>query len=203
MTAQTIVLVPASFIFLASCSGPAGLPLGQHEPVSRTAATAGGPIHFEMSVKEPWRAAVRHEPVQFRVGKDVRIAMEREFIYPSSYEAAVVAGNSGRDHPATPKDFKTVNTGLVAELKTRSVADAVLFEGSVTITEFQGFSRMGGALGQPILDSKGRIITENRIEMPKFATYTTPVSVAVVAGEPARFEISAPRKGTAITLSIE
>jgi hypothetical protein len=53
-----------------------------------------------------------------------------------------------------------------------------------------------------LLDSKNRVVTENRIEMPMFGTYSTPVYIAMSPGEDYSFEVSHPRKGTKVRLRL-
>jgi hypothetical protein len=199
MKPNPILLASVSLAFLASCGGPAGVLVRDVESVSRSSEVAEGQLRFEMSVKEPLRVAVRYAAEDFVAGNRIRSGADREFIYPSSY--AVPKVENGVVTPATPKELKNLKTGIVADLSTRRVSGAVLMEGTVTITEFQGFTRMAGAFGRPVLDSKERVISENRIEMPKFAIYTTPVCVAVRPGESTTFEVSAKRK-TMVTLAI-
>ena len=200
MKTHPILLASASLAFLASCAGPAGIPVRGVEAVSLNSKAAEGPLQFEMSVRDGLRAAKGHAPEKFKAGDRIRSGAQRDFFYPSSYEAPRVVGNSVT--PSTPKDLKKIKTGLVADLATRRVGGAVLIEGTVTITEFQGFTRMEGVFGRPLLDSKERLVTENRIEMPKIATYTTPVCVAIRPGDSSSFEVSAPKKGTRVTFSI-
>ncbi|MES2477347.1 MAG: hypothetical protein V4640_16290 [Verrucomicrobiota bacterium] len=203
MKPHTILCAAAAVIVLTSCSAPTGISASQVAAVSRTSGATSGPLRFEMNVKEPLRTAVSYDAKRFEVGDRIRAGAEREFVYPSGYEPPQVTAGSQSVKPSTPRDFKNLNTGLVADLSTRSVGSAVLIEGTVTITEFRGFSRMEGEFGQPVLDSKERLISENLVEMPKFVTYTTPVCVAIQPGASSSFEISAAKKGTKMTFSLD
>jgi hypothetical protein len=61
---------------------------------------------------------------------------------------------------------------------------------------------MGGELGKAIFDDQGRVQTENRVEMPKFATFTTPVQVAMKPRVSTTFEIAHPTDGTVVTATV-
>jgi hypothetical protein len=92
-------------------------------------------------------------------------------------------------------------TGFRAELSASRKGSLILIKGMVTVKEFAGFTKMGGLLGRPIIEN-GSILTENRIEMPKFATYTTPVYSALQPESSTQFEISHPTNGTTITVTL-
>jgi len=156
-----------------------------------------------MTTHELMRSQTSYPPQKLLIGRAFQVGALRDFVYPSAYEPCKVATGLPKVTPAMPTEFKTVKTGLVADLTTKRLGGLILIEGSVTVTEFQGFSRMGGALGRPILDSKDRLITENRIEMPKLASYTTPVYVAIKPGDSSTFDLSSPKKGAKVTFSLD
>jgi hypothetical protein len=198
------ILIAATFTSLAlfvSCSSPKGMSVQQYASMSRVPSTSTAPITFQMTTHEPMRSPVQYPPQKLSIGKAFQIEAQRDFVYPSAYEPGKVS--LPNITPATPTEFKTVKTGLVADLTAKRVGGLILIEGSITVTEFQGFSRMGGALGQPILDSKDRLITENRIEMPKLASYTTPVYVAIKPGDSSAFDLSSPKTGAKVTFSLD
>lgn len=159
-------------------------------------------LMFQMSVKEAKVSAKRLPAKQIIVGRNFRVSEQREFIYPAAYEPVSITTDSSSVVPATPKDFRTIHTGLEADLTSERVGALLVFKGTIKVTDFQGFSRMGGQWGQPVIDAKGRLITENRVEMPKFATFTTPVYAALQPDGSCTFEISHPKKGTSVTFSI-
>jgi hypothetical protein len=202
MKTTNIVPTILSLALCASCSAPKGMSVQQYASTSRASSVSTAPVEFQMTTHEPRRSPTQYPPQKLSIGRAFQVGAQREFIYPTTYEPANVSGGSLAITPATPTGFKSVNTGLVADLTTKRVGGLILIEGSVTVTEFQGFSRMGGALGQPILDSKDRLITDNRIEMPKLATYTTPVYVAIKPGESSTFDLSSPTKGAKATFSL-
>ena len=113
--------------------------------------------------------------------------------------AQKLLGNESVPSEALKKDMETIDA-----LTEKRVAQIVELVKSMPgkVTEFLGFSETGGRQGQPIIDSKGRLITENVIMMPKFATFTTPVYAAIQPDGSCTFEISHPKRGTSVTLSI-
>jgi len=193
----------ASLALLVSCSAPKGMSVQQYASLSRASSVSTAPITLRMTTHEPMRSPTQYPPQKISIGRAFQVGAQREFVYPSVYEPGKVTTGHPTVTPATPTEFKTVKTGLVADLTTKQVGGLILIEGSVTVTEFQGFSRMGGALGRPILDSKDRLITENRIEMPKLASYTTPVYVAIKPGDSSTFDLSSPKKGAKVTFSLD
>ncbi len=201
MNTCQIVIAFATFGLLASCTAPKGISIQQYGVMSRSSSSRG-PITFQMNVKEPMRAPIQYAGRQLVMGKGFQVGAQREFVYPSAYEPARTNAGATSLAPATPTALKTVNTGITANLTAKEVGELILIEGEISVIEFRGFSRMGGSLGHPILDGKGRVITENRIEMPKFAKFSTPVYVAIKPGEASTFEVSAPRKGTTATFSL-
>lgn len=203
MKTTIVAATIAPFAMLISCSAPKGMSVQQYASMTRSSLASSAPITFQMTTHEQMRAPTVYPPQKLSIGRAFQVAAQRDFVYPSAYEPSKVTTGLSSFTPATPTEFKTVKTGLVADLTTKRVGGLILIEGSITVTEFQGFSRMGGALGQPILDSRDRLITENRIEMPKLASYTTPVYVAIEPGDSSTFDLSSPKKGAKVTFSLD
>ena len=202
MKTTIIAATFASLSLLVSCSAPQGMSVQQYASMSGATSGSTAPITFHMTVHEPMRSPTEYPPQKLSVGRAFQVGSQRDFVYPSAYEPGKVATGSSNLTPATPTKFKTVKTGLVADLTSKRVGGLILIEGSVTVTEFHGFSRMGGALGQPLFDPRDRIITANRIEMPKLATYTTPIYVALTPGESNTFDLSSPKKRAKVTFAL-
>lgn len=198
----SFLIIPVAGAVLASCSPTTGVTARQVAAMNRPAENLPSKLTFRMSVKEGWAGAKDLPARQVVVGRDFRISEQRDFIYPSAYEPASATADLKTVVPATPKEFQKIHTGIEADLTSERAGGLLLVKGTIKVTDFQGFSRMGGQLGQPILDSKGRLITENRVEMPKFATYSTPVYTAIQPDGSCTFEISHPKKGTTVTFSI-
>ena len=202
MKTTIIAATFASIALLVSCTAPKGMSVQQYASMSRASSVSTAPLTFQMTTQEPMRSPTVYPQQKLSIGRAFQVGAQRDFVYPSAYAPGKVTTGLLNVIPATPTRFKTVKTGLVADLTTKPVGGLIIIEGSVTVTELQGFSRMGGALGQPILNSKERLITENRIEMPKLASYTTPVYVAIEPGNSSTFDLSSSKKGAKVTFSV-
>lgn len=198
----SFLMIPLGGVILASCSPTATVTTCQVASMNRPADHIPSQLRFQMSVREAKTGMKSLPAKQITVGKNFRIVDQREFTYPADYEPASVAQDLDSVTPATPKEFRTIRTGIEADLTSERVGSLVVFKGTIKVTDFQGFSRMGGQAGQPIIDSEGRMITENRIEMPKLATYSTPVYTAIQPDGSCTFEISHPKKGTSVRFSL-
>jgi hypothetical protein len=197
------VLLPlASCLLLGACSTPPGMTVQQYASLTRPIGKSASKLSLQMTVSEPGTSPKEFPKTRIVEGKPIHLSAQRDFLYPASYQPAIPPTSRQVVTPATPQDFKTVQTGLEADLRSSRQGSVVIVEGTISVTDFQGFSRMGGSFGKPILDGNGRVLTENRVEMPKFATYTTPVFVAIKPGDSATFQISHPRKNTTTTISV-
>lgn len=195
-------IIPVLSAILASCSHPTGITAQQVAAMNRPTENIPSQFVFQMSLKEGTTGIKNLPAKKVALGKSFKISQQHEFIYPSAYEPASTGRDLNSVVPATPKDFTSINTGIEADLTSQRVGALLVFKGTIKVTDFQGFSAMGGQLGQPIVDSDGRLITENRIEMPKLATYLTPVYAALQPDGSCAFEISHPKKGTSVTFTI-
>lgn len=196
--AVTIVVSAA----LISCSQPTEITARQVAAMSRPSEAIPTQLTFQMKVNEGRFSSKSLPTTPIIVGKSFTVSDQREFIYPAAYKPASSSSEQELVTPATPLAFQTIETGIKADLTSERVGSLVVVKGTITVTEFQGFSRMGGELGLPIIDSKGRMITENRIEMPKLATFATPIFSGLKVGGESTFEISHPEKGTSVTFAI-
>lgn len=218
------LLFAAPFALLAACTAPKGPSFLDLDPhlgrVPKTPASKGIlleeyealisrgavprsrlPVLMQMSFREPNGTPFPFQPIELSSGKSSRLESTRKLEYPSEFDPAARTV-LGPVTPATPAAFKTRDLGIVATLTAKEFGSLILVEGEISVTQLQGFSRTGGALGAPILDEKGRTLTENLIQMPKFAVFTTPVYVAIEPGKSSTFEISAPRKGTTVSIAL-
>ena len=162
-----------------------------------------GPLTFKMTVPGDKGNGLQLPSKRVAIGKEFTTSVGRDFKYPASYDPAMAVADGHGVTPAEPRDFKTVRTGTMADLRTKRAGNLIVVEGTITHTAFLGFSKMGGEMGQPILDEKERLITENRIEMPKLATYTTPVYLAMEPGKEYKVPISHPEKSATATLEFD
>lgn len=141
-------------------------------------------------------------------GESATIEVIREFIYPTEYEPpelpqsvgtstaggnTVDGGGGGSAEifpvtPATPTGFETRNTGVTLEIEPTIGENnyAIDLRFAPELVEFEGFINYGSpiqTLGQDILGNPVSItITENRIEMPVFATRRVNTGLTIYDG---------------------
>ncbi|MDF1741966.1 MAG: hypothetical protein P1U86_22585 [Verrucomicrobiales bacterium] len=122
------------------------------------------------------------------VGKTGKVEVTREFIYPVEYDppeipSEVVSANGpAKDEkgmhsfpvtPAAPTEFKTVNTGVEIEVAARILSDRrIELDLRPAVIELEGMLNFGTAITIDDISAFGKkrkvVLTENRIEMPKF-----------------------------------
>ena len=170
------------------------------------ASLVGGPtsatkrIRLSVRVESPGEKAIVVPDIAFRFGQEGTVEATREFVYPTAYGSPGVSGTA--IDPATPIRFEKVNTGMTMKLIAEPKGQLILIRGKVEVVKFDRFIRMGGELGRPIMDENGKVIADNRIEMPALRTFTTPVYLAVRPDTPTQFEIDYPKKGTRVTITV-
>ena len=143
--------------------------------------------------------------VMARPGQKATIEIIREFIYPTEYEPpelpntvgttsglggeGVSGGGSFPVTPATPTAFETRNTGVTLEIEPNVGANDSLIElrFAPEIVEFEGFINYGSPITAPAVNpitgaSVPLTITENRIEMPVFATRRVTTGITIYDG---------------------
>jgi general secretion pathway protein D len=141
-----------------------------------------------------------------RSGETATIEIIREFIYPTEYEppelpnqvgatgglGGGVGGGGGSGifpvTPSTPTAFETRNTGVTLEIQpTIGANDYVIdLRFAPEIVEFEGFINYGSPITSPASDAFGNptnvTITENRIEMPVFASRRVNTGLTIYDG---------------------
>jgi general secretion pathway protein D len=142
-----------------------------------------------------------------RSGETATIEIIREFIYPTEYEppelpnsvgATGGLGGGGIDGgggagifpvtPATPTAFETRNTGVTLEIQPTIGANNLVIDlrFAPEIVEFEGFINYGSPITSPTSDALGNpaqvVITENRIEMPVFASRRVNTGLTIYDG---------------------
>ena len=139
-------------------------------------------------------------------GESATIEVIREFIYPTEYEPpelpqSVGSTSSGGDDggggggaeifpvtPATPTGFETRNTGVTLEIEPTIGENnySIDLRFAPELVEFEGFINYGSpiqTLGQDVFGNPVSItITENRIEMPVFATRRVTTGLTIYDG---------------------
>ena len=129
-------------------------------------------------------------------GQKATIEVVRELIYPSEYDPPELPQNVGSGAttggfpvtPANPTAFLTRNTGVTMEVLPVVAPDGFTMEVELSpeVVEFEGFVNYGSPiqtagvnlLNQPI----NIVLTENRIDMPVFATRRAKTKVTVWDG---------------------
>ena len=125
-----------------------------------------------------------------RSGETAKIEIVREFIYPTEYDPPelpdrVTATGVFPVTPATPTAFETRNTGVSLEVlpQTGDTNDYVInLEFRPEVVEFEGFINYGSPITGTTEDGESVIITENRIEMPVFATRKIETAITIFDG---------------------
>jgi len=125
-----------------------------------------------------------------RSGETAKIEVIREFIYPTEYEPPelpdeVVANGVFPVTPATPTAFETRNTGVTLEIlpQTGETNDYVInLNFKPEVVEFEGFINYGSPITGTTVDGDSVQITENRIEMPVFATRRVETAITIFDG---------------------
>ncbi|MDP0490958.1 MAG: type II and III secretion system protein [Verrucomicrobiota bacterium JB023] len=138
-----------------------------------------------------------------RSGETATIEIIREFIYPTEYEPPELPNQVGATGstdglgsssgifpvtPSTPTAFETRNTGVTLEIQpTIGASDFVIdLRFAPEIVEFEGFINYGSPITSPASDVFGNAIsvtiTENRIEMPVFASRRVNTGLTIYDG---------------------
>ncbi|MBK1834832.1 Amuc_1098 family type IV pilus outer membrane protein [Roseibacillus ishigakijimensis] len=138
-----------------------------------------------------------------RSGETATIEIIREFIYPTEYEPPELPNQVGATGgiggagsgagifpvtPSTPTAFETRNTGVTLEIQpTIGANDYVIdLRFAPEIVEFEGFINYGSPITSPASDAFGNptnvTITENRIEMPVFASRRVTTGLTIYDG---------------------
>ena len=138
-----------------------------------------------------------------RSGETATIEIIREFIYPTEYEPPELPNQVGATGgiggagggagifpvtPSTPTAFETRNTGVTLEIQpTIGANDFVIdLRFAPEIVEFEGFINYGSPITSPASDAFGNptnvTITENRIEMPVFASRRVTTGLTIYDG---------------------
>ena len=138
-------------------------------------------------------------------GESATIEVIREFIYPTEYEPPELPQSVGTTSstsndgdgggaeifpvtPATPTGFETRNTGVTLEIEPTIGENnySIDLRFAPELVEFEGFINYGSpiqTLGTDILGNPISItITENRIEMPVFATRRVTTGLTIYDG---------------------
>jgi len=126
-------------------------------------------------------------------GKEAKIQITREFIYPTEFEKPQIPTGTGGNAsslpivaPANPTGFVSRETGII--LSVTPVVSANQRTISMTlvpeVVEFEGFVNYGSAIFAPTFDGgQGALITANVINQPIFSVRRVITEVNVYDGE--------------------
>ena len=142
-----------------------------------------------------------------RPGEKATIEIIREFIYPTEYDPPELQQGGGNNNqaggvpagqqaavqafpvvPANPTAFETRNTGVTLEIEPNFGDDDFMIDLRFVpeIVEFEGFINYGSPIQTAGTDGDGNpvqvVITENRIEMPIFATRRVNTALTIYDG---------------------
>ena len=191
----SLVSLVAIGCLTVSCRSTVAMSSGELTEILKSQPQLAQRMKVSLEVNSPGEKSLAFPEMTIRTGESLNVRGVGEYIYPAAYVSAAGV-------PGTPSDLTKIETGITLDLKARNVGQVVMLSGKVTVVAFDRFIRMGGEIGHPIVDEKGRLITENRVEMPAFRTYETRVYFAVKPGTPGTFEIDHPKKGTRVTVNI-
>jgi hypothetical protein len=195
----TFIVAFCCSVAILSCSHPEGISMQEYSALTAASRTLTVPKNMTFTLRQTGETPIILHASNIRAGKSFLLSQERELIYPVEYSPADSL-NGNVPTPSTPREFKKENVGLRCDLTASIKGSLILIEGTITNKRFEGFSKMGGELGQPILEGR-HILTENRVELPKLTTYTTPVYVAIKPNSSETVEINGPAKSNEVTLS--
>jgi hypothetical protein len=129
-----------------------------------------------------------------RPGKEMNVAMLREFIYPVDFKPAEMApletaAPTSSDvfpvTPTTPTKFATRKLGTIGTFTVEPRGAFVIIRGMLSHEKFAGFSRAPGEAISPIVAGRTQVVlTENRVDLPNFVRSETPIYIAGLPGVP-------------------
>lgn len=204
----------ASAVLLSNCSQQTAsnpsISLNRYAGLSDQ--VAGSAKEYRVTVKIQEKGKPAGESVLLtRPGKEAKLAMTKEFIYPSAYQLPEVstlkipASTSPRPYPvtpSTPKDFVTKDLGYTGAFTVKPEGGFLVIKGMLSNERFVGFSRAPGEAISPIRDAETRVIlTENRVELPNFVRSETPIFVAGLPGVGHKIEL--PGIDGSVTITVE
>lgn len=192
----------ASAMLLAQCShsnsGNASIAAGRYSELA--GQDKKSPKKYRVTMKFIENGQTTSSPTLVaKPGKEVKIQMLREFVYPNDFKLAqmpriTMSASSQQGNlsakkgvfpvtPTTPTGFVTRDLGYTASLSVEPNGGFVVIKGMLTHEKFAGFSRAPGEAISPLVDASRKIlITENRVDLPNFVRSETPIYIAGLPG---------------------
>lgn len=134
-----------------------------------------------------------------RPGKEMKVEMMRDFVYPTDFEPAemsklkMAASTSSGVFPVTPttpKKFATRKLGTTGTFTVEPRGAFVIIRGTLSHEKFAGFSHAPGEAISPIVAGHNQVVlTENRVDLPNFVRSETPVYIAGLPGVPHKIDL--------------
>ena len=194
--------VVSSSLLLFQCShdatGNPSIAANRYSELSGQSAKAPGKYRLTMTFSGK-DETITAPALVARPGKEMKVEMLREFIYPTDFEPAEISTlkmaastSSGvfPVTPTTPKDFMTRNLGTTATFTVEPRGSFVIIRGVLSHEKFAGFSRAPGEAISPIVDGRNQIVlTDNRVDLPNFVRSETPVYIAGLPGVPHKIDL--------------
>jgi hypothetical protein len=107
------------------------------------------------------------------------------FHFPTEFTPPQTTENGVRlITPTTPAAFETVNTGWTVRLTAKPHGKLVGLYGIADYVEAALVPGGYGAIAGPIYTERGEVLTENKLDQPKFQTTTTRFHIFAAPGEP-------------------
>jgi hypothetical protein len=209
---KTPLVLLSSALLLANCSQQTAsnpsIPLNRYASLSDQAAGAAKEYRVTVKIQEKGEP-VNESIFKVRPGKEAKLAMTKEFTYPSAYQLPefstlkVPASVSPRPFPVTPStptDFVTKNLGYTGAFTVKPQGGFLIIKGTLMNEKFTGFSRAPGEAISPIQDADSRVIlTENLVELPNFIRSETPIFIAGLPGVGHTIELPGVKGSVTIT----
>ncbi len=202
MTKPTVLLALASIV--SSCSHQtadhSSIPLGRYAELAGQETKSAKKYRLTMSFTGKDEVLTAPSLVA-RPGKEVKVEMLREFVYPDDFKpaetsklkmAAAMTSGVYPVTPTTPTKFEKRNLGYVGTFTVEPRGAFVIIKGMLSHEKFAGFSRAPGEAISPIVDAKTKLVfSDNRVDLPNFVRSETPVYIAGLPGVPHKIDLPA------------
>jgi hypothetical protein len=196
--------VVSSALLLSQCShdtaGNPSIAANRYSELSGQSAKASGKYRLTMTFSGK-DETITAPALVARPGKEMKVEMLREFIYPIDFEpaemstlkmAAATSSTVFPVTPTTPKKYATRDVGTSGTFTVEPRGAFVIIRGMLTHEKFAGFSRAPGEAISPIVDGRNQVVlSDNRVDLPNFVRSETPVYIAGLPGVPHKIDLPA------------
>jgi len=159
------------------------------------------------SAKNGKKALEKKQPLSIHIktdGNPATIELIHELRYPTAFDSAKAdPKNTGAVvTPTTPTEFETINTGWSIKLTARQQGKLLAVTGVADYTEAELLPGGYGQGAQPIYSADGKLITPNKLVLPKVQTTTSRFCLLAVPGEPCEVTLFRGQKAEKHTVTI-